>query len=128
MSAATPFELTLEDVDDDVRIISVLGEADRFRTQPVTAAIEAARDAGRRPIVELSDVTFIDSSMIAALVASSEQGRRRSEPLVILCTAARLKRSLQLKGLETILVIADTRDEALALAAEQPPAATDKPD
>jgi anti-sigma B factor antagonist len=110
------FELTAEDVGD-ARVVTVHGEADRFRTEEVSGAIEAARRDDRQVVVDLSAVTYLDSSMLAALVAASEQGRRRAEPLVIVCETPRLRRSLQLKGLEAILQIVESRERALELLA-----------
>jgi anti-sigma B factor antagonist len=92
------------------------GEADRFHTEEVTRAIDDARTADRDVIVDLSGVAYLDSTMLSALVAASEQGRRRARPLVVLCESPRLRRSLQLKGLETILQMAETREQALEFA------------
>ena len=116
MATPSSFGLTTEDVGDDVQIVSLSGEADRFRTDAVGEAIDAARASGRTPIVDMSAVIYLDSSMIAALVAAGERGRRRDGALVVLCTAARLRRSLELKGLETILHLAESREQALELA------------
>ena len=107
------FELTFEDVGDEVRVLVLTGEADRFRTEDVSRAVGAAREEGREVIIDLSAVSYLDSSMLAALVAASDQGRRRSRRLVVQCRAPRLRRSLELKGLESILHIVETRDEAL---------------
>jgi anti-sigma B factor antagonist len=117
MADPNSFELTTEDVGDTVRIVSLRGEADRFKADEVSKALEDVRGSGRHAIVDLSAVVYLDSSMLSALVAASEQGRRRSRPLVILCETPRLRRSLQLKGLETILLLAETREQALELAA-----------
>jgi anti-sigma B factor antagonist len=116
MPGQDSFEVTTEDVGD-ARVLGVRGEADRFRTEEVSGAIDAARREGRKAVVDLSAVTYLDSSMLAALVAASEQGRRRAEPLVIVCETPRLRRSLQLKGLETILQIVESREQALELLA-----------
>jgi anti-anti-sigma factor len=99
-----------------VRIIAVQGEADRFRTDAVSAAIEAARSEGRAVVIDLSEASYLDSSMLATLVAASERGRADGERLVVLCEAPRLRRSLELKGLQAVLRLADTREQALALA------------
>jgi anti-anti-sigma factor len=125
MSDRYPFELTYEDVGDRVRILTLRGEADRFHTDAVTRAIDDVRAEDRDVIVDLSAAAYLDSTMLSALVAASEQGRRRARPLIVLCESPRLRRSLQLKGLETILRLADTREQALELVAggggEAPP-------
>ena len=117
MPDSRSFELIPEDVGSRVRILAVRGEADRFGTEAVSAAVDEARSAGRGVVIDLSEASYLDSSMLATLVAASEQGRKLAEPLVILCETPRLRRSLELKGLRTILQLAEEREQALDLAA-----------
>jgi anti-sigma B factor antagonist len=107
------FQLTREDIAGGVTVLAVSGDADRFRTEAVTSAIESARREARDVIVDLTPATYIDSSMIAALVGVTEQGRRRGERIVVICASERLRRSLQVKGLEPILRLAETREGAI---------------
>jgi anti-anti-sigma factor len=111
------FELSRDDVADGVSLLVVSGEADRFRTDAVSEAIDQVRADDRDTILDISAATYLDSSMLATLVAASEQGRRHNSPLVIVCQNERLRRSLQLKGLEAILELADDRAHALELIA-----------
>lgn len=120
MADPNTFQLSHEDVGPRVRILAVRGEADRFSTDAVDAAVEDARTAGRGVIVDLSDATYLDSSMLATLVVASEEGRRRAQPLVILCATPRLRRSLELKGLQSILRVTDSREQAVALVESSP--------
>ena len=124
MSEPDTFELSREDLTDRVSLLVVRGEADRFHADAVSTAIEQVRSDDRDTILDVSAATFLDSSMLALLVAASERGRRHNSPLVIVCQNDRLRRSLQLKGLEAILELADDRDHALELIAadRKPPA------
>jgi anti-anti-sigma factor len=115
MAGSRSFQIDPEDVGPNVRILAVHGEADRFATDAVTEAVQSARDDGRGTIIDLNHTSYLDSSMLAALVAESELGRRSALPVVILCEASRLRRSLELKGLQTILTLADSREHALEL-------------
>jgi anti-anti-sigma factor len=81
----------------------------------VSRAIEDARRADRDVVVDLSQATYLDSSMLAALVGASERDRRRSEALVVLVETPRLRRSFEVKGLQTILQVAGSREQALEL-------------
>src|SRR5215207_5247081 len=101
MPDPSSFHIDPEDVGPRVRILAVHGEADRFRTDAVASAVDVARADGRNVIVDLSRATYLDSSMLATLVSVSEQSRQDDSALVILCEAPRLRRSLELKGLET---------------------------
>jgi anti-sigma B factor antagonist len=113
MGEKQSFQLTREDIDDGVTVLAASGDADRFRAEAVTSAIEGAHCEGRDVIVDLTAATYIDSSMIAALVGVTEQGRRRGEPIVVICASDRLRRALQVKGLEPILRLAATREGAI---------------
>jgi anti-sigma B factor antagonist len=109
------FELIKEDAGDAVRVIVLRGDADRFRAEAVGRAIQAARDDDRDVVVDLSQATYMDSSMLATFVAASEQGRLRDRELVLVVQTPRLKRSLEVKGLAGILRVADSRDQAVDL-------------
>jgi anti-anti-sigma factor len=116
MAGSEPFQLSRED-DGRVSFLALAGDADRFRAEAVTDALDDVRGDGRTAIVDVSRVSYMDSSMLSVLVGAAEQRRRRGEPFVIVCANERLRRSLRLKGLETILKLADDRDHALALIA-----------
>jgi anti-sigma B factor antagonist len=118
MAGRESFQLGREDITAGVSVLDVVGDADRFRVEEVAEAIEAVRRDDRDVVVDISAAAFLDSAMIAAFVAAAEQGRRRGGALVIACTNPRLRRSLELKGLETILRIAETREGALDLLAD----------
>ena len=117
MADPSAFALTNEDMGDDVRVLAVRGDADRFRVDAVNRAIQEARDDGRDVIVDLSETSYLDSSMLAALVGASEEGRRRAEALVILLETPRLRRAFEMKGLQSVLSVANSRDQALELLA-----------
>ena len=117
MPDPTSFALTTEDVGDSVRVLVVRGDADRFRAEAVSRAIETGRADDRDVVVDLSAATYLDSSMLAALVGASEQGRRRSQALVLVVDTPRLRRSFEVKGLQTILRVTSSRDQALDLLA-----------
>jgi len=111
------FKLTKEDVGDGVRVIALSGDADRFQAETVSRAIQGARSEGRAVIVDMAATTFMDSSMLAALVAASEPAPQREGRLVLAVETPRLRRSLEVKGLSGILQIADSREHALEMLA-----------
>jgi anti-anti-sigma factor len=117
MGEPQSFELTREDLADGVSVLALRGDTDRPCQEAVGAAIESARCEGRDVIVDLTAASHLDSPMVATLVAANEQGRRRGESVVVVCASERVRRSLQLKGLEPILPIAGTREGAIELIA-----------
>ena len=76
MTAPRSFQIQTEDVEPGVRILAVQGEADRFGTDAITAAVQEAHDEGRDVVIDLNNTTYIDSSMLAALVGA----RKRPSP------------------------------------------------
>jgi anti-sigma B factor antagonist len=119
MGEPQSFELTREDLAGGVSVLALRGDTDRPCQEAVCAAIESARCEGRDVIVDLTAASHLDSPMVAALVAATEQGRRRGEAVVVVCASERVRRSLQLKGLEPILPIAGTREGAIELIADR---------
>jgi anti-anti-sigma factor len=109
------FELTTEDVGDAVRIVALRGDADRFHAEEVSRAVHRARADGRTAVIDMAGTTFMDSSMLAALVAASDDSRRSGGDLVLVVETPRLRRSLEVKGLGGILTVADSRAHALDL-------------
>jgi anti-anti-sigma factor len=51
-------------------IVTIVGEIDMANAPEVKRAIEASRDGTERVVVDLSEVTFLDSSALNALVHS----------------------------------------------------------
>jgi anti-anti-sigma factor len=121
------FELTTEDVGDATRIVVLRGDADRFRVDAVRRAIQAARADDRGVVVDMAETTFMDSSMLATLVAASDDSRRRGGRLVLVVQTPRLRRSLEVKGLSGILAVAASRADALDLLAAEGGESVPKP-
>ena len=67
----TPFELRSIRLGDAV-IVSIVGEIDMATAPEVSSAIDTARDDAERVVVDLSEVTFLDSSALNAFVQSQQ--------------------------------------------------------
>ena len=119
MHDPSSFELTTEDAGDGIRIVAVRGDADRFRAEAVTRAIQRARSDGGGVVVDMAETTFMDSSMLATLVAASDDSRRHGGLLVLVVATPRLRRALEIKGLSGILTVAGSRAQALDLLAAE---------
>jgi anti-sigma B factor antagonist len=92
------------------RLLDVAGELDLATAPSLTAALQAALASGAREIwIDLSGVTFMDSSGLHALLAVRDQlhdGRR----LVLIAPPGRVRRLLELTGVDGIFaVFADHR-------------------
>ena len=88
--------------------IRVSGEVDLEGAPPMLDAILCAGIAGadgQRVVVDLADVTFIDSSGLAALVDAHRRLRARSQQLVVANPDDGVWRIFTLAGVDQILVI-----------------------
>jgi len=82
----------------------------------VLAAVDTGFDqASDGPLViDLTDVSFLGSAGLAALVSARRQAQRRREPLRIVVDHNRpVIRPLEITGLDEVLALYHTVDEAL---------------
>ncbi|MFG2635659.1 STAS domain-containing protein [Streptomyces sp. NPDC048362] len=94
----------------EVDVVTVCGEIDHDCAGQLLEAL-TADGAGSRTVVDLSGVTFIDSSGINALITAhrtSQGGLSLARP------TASVLRVIELVGLDTVMGCYSTLDEALA--------------
>jgi anti-sigma B factor antagonist len=104
-----------EGVDQDGRVVSVGGELDLRVAPAFREAVERVIDKGaRRLLVDLSEVTFIDSTSIGVLVGALKRLRASGGSLELICTEKNVLRTLEVSGLDQEFRIHSSRDEALA--------------
>jgi anti-sigma B factor antagonist len=95
-------------------LIVASGELDVQSVPELKERLAEAVDAGtKRVVVDLADVSFIDSLSLSALVGAQrrlgEDGR-----LAVVAVHEYVRLILQATGLEQVLDVFDTRDEAIA--------------
>jgi anti-sigma B factor antagonist len=102
---------------DDVALMLISGELDYGATPRLRERAYAHIDRGRRHIVvDLSDVTFIDSTAIGALVGVLARLRETGGgSLRVVCAEAnaRVLRIFDIAGVATVLELHSSRDDAL---------------
>jgi anti-anti-sigma factor len=102
--------------DDGSPVVVVTGEIDMATAPMLGRELTAAIESGDGPVVlDLSDVTFFDSSGLrVAIVAHrdlGEQGRR----LAVVCNPeGHVRRTFALAGLADVLDLHPSRDAALS--------------
>jgi anti-sigma B factor antagonist len=114
MSTSTiPFRSTSA-VIDDVCLVSVSGELDLYTKDDLERPIGEARDAGASSaIVDLSGVSFIDSTAIGVLANQAELFRGVGGRLLVVCQDPRTLRVFEIIGLDQVLTTVPTLYEAL---------------
>jgi anti-sigma B factor antagonist len=115
VSRMASFSIHEEAPDPGTRVIAVEGEADMATAVRFNESFfDAARSGTRRVIADLSEIDFIDTSMLNALVVGHRRMVRDQGRFAIVSPGPRLGRVLDLTGLGQILAVFDTRAEALA--------------
>lgn len=98
-------------------VVAVSGELDMLTTPRLRAAVREALDEamGEPVVLDLTTVTFLGSPGLAALVEAFHQAGQRGGPLRVVVDNARpVIRPIELTGLDDVLTLYETLDEALA--------------
>ena len=112
MSAAVN-ECTSEKLGD-YTLVRVRGEVDLSWSQQVRRAILDALGATGKVGVELSQVSYIDSSGIAALVEGFQNARGKGQQFGLIGSSKSVMAVLQLARLDKVFPLFGTIDEARA--------------
>ncbi|MBB6379705.1 anti-sigma B factor antagonist [Pseudonocardia eucalypti] len=99
-------------------VATVRGEVDMWTAPRLQAALDRVlrRAAGRRVVVDLLGVTFLDSAGLAALVAATRHAEQRHGPLRIVVDHNRpVVRPIQITDLHDVLMLCHTLEQALTL-------------
>src|SRR3954447_23546268 len=117
MSAAA-FEA--EGVDDYIQLIVVEGELDLSSSSELRRQVEASLREGRNCVViDLSDVTHMDSTGLASLIAAHQLTAERRGRLALVITSESVRRMVEVRGLDRLFTIASTREEGLAAVRDE---------
>ncbi|HVM17049.1 MAG TPA: STAS domain-containing protein [Gaiellaceae bacterium] len=96
---------------DDAFAVTAIGELDLHDAPTLERELRAAEAAGaRRALVDLSAVSFADSTILGVLVGAAQ----RFEELVLAVSDVRVLRVLEITGLDRKLRVERSRQEALA--------------
>lgn len=103
--------------DDDVIVLVASGELDFNATPRFKKHVLEHLSAGRhRVVLDLSMVTFIDSTAIGALVGAVVRYQRVGEtPLAVVCSEdnGRLLRTFDVAGVANVITLHPSREEAI---------------
>jgi len=107
------FSIT-EETLQDVHVVAVAGELDRFTAHQLNLTLERAIRIGRTHLViDLTATTFFDSTAYAVLVGASQRARSYDGWLALVLPDASARQRFEMAGLDQLFPIYDTRDEAL---------------
>ncbi len=109
-------ELSLTDsVVDGVTVVTVEGEMDVYTSPTLRDRLSALLDDGTSTVVvDLSAVTFLDSTGIGTLVGALKRAEEQGGGLPVVCPQDRLLKLFRITGLDGVFTIRDTVAEAVA--------------
>ena len=103
-----------EEIGRDL-LLQVEGSVDIASSPELRGELRVAVEAKRpRIIVDMSGVTFVDSSGLATLIEALQGTKRYDGQLKLCCLSSTVLGVFQLANLDNIFSISTTRDEALS--------------
>ena len=84
---------------DDLTTVTLAGELDIYTVADFRARLEDIDPSADQVVVDLSDVTLLDSSGIGALVSLLNRAREGDRGLGLVCPDRRLLRVFEITGL-----------------------------
>ena len=109
-----PIDLTVSTVQagEHAYVVSVEGELDLYTTPQLTAELEAIVD-GLEVVLDLSGVTFLDSTALGAILLAARRLRDENGALAIVTAEASTKKLLEIVGVDRVVPVFDTPERAL---------------
>jgi len=96
-------------------VLAVHGEVDLHSASRLTDRLTAILDAGERSVVvDLSPLSFLDSTGLGALVAARNRAEQTGAALRLVCASDRLLKLFRITGLDAAFEIHPTLAAALS--------------
>jgi anti-sigma B factor antagonist len=108
-------EIRVERVSPGVAVFTLAGEADLHRAPELRERIAEVIDDGARDIVvDLSEVTFIDSMTLGVLLGAMKRVNPRGGRLAVVVSDDNIRRIFEITLLDRVFTLFADRDGALA--------------
>ena len=106
---------------DDLSVVDVAGEVDVFSASVLAEQLTQLFDAGRRTVVvDLTSVTFLDSTGLGTLVAARNRAEEEGGQLPIIGSGERVMRLFRITGLDEVFEIYPSIDAAITETVVEP--------
>jgi anti-anti-sigma factor len=97
-----------------VQLVELEGRADFWRAQALELEVaRALRRGARRFVIDLTGAAGIDSAMLRSLILAQKRVRGLDGRLVFACGDRAPRRLFQVTGLDAVVDVVGTREEAL---------------
>lgn len=112
---AIPFHASADAVRGRTAVVSLGGELDLFTATEVGRLLEEViRDGARDVVVDMSEVTFLDSTTISALIAARNLVRPLGGTVSLVCPDPNIVRVFRATTLDRLFAIHSDRGTAFA--------------
>ena len=111
-------EVTTE-ARDGVTLVVLGGELDIYTVASFRADLERVDPASTPLVIDLTEVTLLDSSGLGALVSLLNRARAGEGQLGLICPHRRLRRVFEITGLRRAFVFGDDLEAVLNAFAEE---------
>jgi anti-sigma B factor antagonist len=91
----------------DLTVVTLSGELDIYTVGRFREDVQDLEPASTRIIIDLSDVTLVDSSGLGALVSLLNRSREGDGQLGLVCPQRRLRRVFEIAGLRRAFTFGD---------------------
>jgi anti-sigma B factor antagonist len=108
---------------EGVTLVTLGGELDIYTVASFRQDLEQLDPASSRLVIDLTDVTLLDSSGLGALVSLLNRARAGQGQLGLICPHRRLRRVFEITGLRRAFVFGDDLEAVQAALQEGPDAA-----
>jgi anti-sigma B factor antagonist len=99
---------------DGLHLIEAAGEADLSTTADFAARLlKISEDGDRKIVLDLSDLRFMDSTMVHAIISAAPRIRSRGGDMAIVCSDANIGRILEITAVDGIYRVVASNEEAL---------------
>lgn len=98
----------------DTAIVTVAGEVDAHTAGDVRTAVEAVIGPRSRVVVDLTGVTFLDSTGLGVFVTALKHLREQQGSLDLVITSPRVLKVFELTGLDVVIPIHAALGDALS--------------
>jgi anti-sigma B factor antagonist len=100
-----------------IAIIDLAGEVDAFTSSRFREIMmDIIEGGGTNLIINMTDVQYIDSSGLGALVGGLKRATERKGRITLICERPQVRKVFEITGLEKVFPIFSTEQEALEAA------------
>lgn len=114
------FTATIERAPSGAAVLALNGEVDVFSSERFRDVLAEACADERQVCIDLNDVPFVDTTALAALLRARRILRDQGGMLVLARANDTVSRVIRQAGLDALMPLFDTLDEAFAHLAERP--------